>query len=285
MNKMEIIGMLKKTLLVILTLWFFVPVYAAGDITWLHNIDQAFEAAKADGKMIMVDVYTEWCTWCGKLDDEVYTDKDVIALADEMVKLKVNAEDGGEGQAFSERLGVGGYPTILFLKADGREIDRIGGFLPAPQFREEMKRIKEGRGTFLSLQEAEAAGTISNSDRLLLAEQYLMRSQMQEAEGPARSFLDNYGETMDENTDRAYTILAQVKMSSFDFEEADSYLLKVHDQRPDSHEMPRVLLMLVYSKAMQNDEQGARKYAGELKSRFPNERQAIGMVDRILAQF
>jgi thioredoxin-related protein len=254
------------------------------DIKWLASFEQAQAQASSEGKMIMVDVFTEWCTWCDKLDEEVYTEKAVIELAGGMVTLKVDAEDGGEGQALSQRFGVDGYPTILFLKADGREIDRIGGFLPAPQFLEEMKRIKEGRGTFLSLQEASEAGTIGGTDLLLLAEHYMMRSRVQEAEAPVRSFLQSYGDKADENTDRAYAMLAQVKMSSFDFSEADGYLVKLHDERPGSPLMPRVLLMLVYSKAMQNDAESARKFAQELKSRFPNERQAIDMVDRILQQ-
>jgi len=282
--KSEISKMIRIIALAILAFWLFVPVYAVGDIEWHLDVEKALQAARDSGKIIMVDVYTDWCTWCDKLDEDVYTDSHIVELAREMISLKANAEDGAQGQAFAQRYGVGGYPTILFLTADGREVDRIGGFLPAHQFLEEMKRIKEGRETFLSLQQADEAGTIDKIDRLVLAEHYLMRSRVQEAEAPVMGFLESYGDQADANTDRAYTILAQVKMSSFEFEQADQYLLKLHKERPASALMPRVLLMLVYSRAMQNDKDGAKKYADELKSRFPAERQAITMVDRIMAQ-
>jgi len=280
----EISKMIRMVALAILAFWIFLPVYAAGDIDWHSDIEKAYQAAKTGDKIIMVDVYTDWCTWCDKLDEEVYTDSHVIELAGEIISLKVDAEDGAQGQSFAQRYGVDSFPTIIFLRADGREIDRIGGFLPAHHFLEEMRRIKEGRDTFLSLQEAEEAGSIEAINRLVLAEHYLMRSRVQEAESPVARFLESYGGQADDNTDRAYTILAQVKLSGFEFEQAEQYLLKLHKERPESALMPRVLLMLVYSRAMQNDKAGAKTYADELKRRFSGESQAIAMVDRIMAQ-
>ena len=112
--KSEISKMIRIIALAILALWLFVPVYAVGDIEWHFNVEKALQAAKDSGKIIMVDVYTEWCTWCDKLDEEVYTDSHVGELASEMISLKANAEDGAQGQAFARRYGVGGYPTILF---------------------------------------------------------------------------------------------------------------------------------------------------------------------------
>jgi hypothetical protein len=40
---------------------------------------------------------------------------------------------------------VDGFPTVLFLAADGREMGRIRGFYPAPEFAEQARRILASR--------------------------------------------------------------------------------------------------------------------------------------------
>ena len=39
-----------------------------------NSFDVGLEKAKANHKKVLVDVYTEWCGWCAKMDSEVYTE-------------------------------------------------------------------------------------------------------------------------------------------------------------------------------------------------------------------
>ena len=256
----------------------------AEEIKWQPNYQAALAAAQPDGKIIMVDFFTDWCGWCDKLDSDVYTDSAVVEFSRSIVNLKIDAEDGGEGQALAQRYGVTGFPTILFLTADGREVDRIGGFLPAPQFLEEMKRIERGDGTFLSLQEAHSDGSISNENLLMLAQHYLLRNMVNEAEAPLQVFLEEHGETQDEHTDQANSMLAQVKLAQGDVESAERILMDLYNNRPNSENMPRVLLTLTYLRALQSDKDGARAYLDELKRRFPGEIRAVQIGEQILSQ-
>jgi thiol:disulfide interchange protein len=44
----------------------------------------------------MIDVYTDWCGWCKKLDSETFADARVGAATRGLVSIRVNAEKGGE---------------------------------------------------------------------------------------------------------------------------------------------------------------------------------------------
>ncbi len=93
--------------------------------------DAAFEKASEENKLVFIDVYTDWCTYCHKLDKEVYTSESVITyFNDNFINLKFDAESEF-GYQLARNFGVDGYPTLLFVTT-GREIfERIGGFVPA----------------------------------------------------------------------------------------------------------------------------------------------------------
>jgi Thiol:disulfide interchange protein len=59
------------------------------------GFDAALARAQAEKRLLLVDVYTDWCGWCKKLDREVFADGRVGAAAKDLVAVKVNAEKGG----------------------------------------------------------------------------------------------------------------------------------------------------------------------------------------------
>lgn len=112
------------------------------EIGWIDNdIEKAYKEAKAQNKLIMVDVYTDWCSWCKELDKTTYTDKKVYYYAKSFVTLKVNPEKKGDKNAaeFSKKYEVNSYPTILFIDGDGNLLKRTVGYKNADDFLDEMK--------------------------------------------------------------------------------------------------------------------------------------------------
>jgi len=111
---------------------------ASGDqgIAWVGDLDQAMETAATEKKPIMVDFYTDWCSWCKKLDSDTYTDAEVQKLAAQFVNAKIDAE---ADRAAAEKYSVDGFPTILFLSPGGEEIHRVGGYAPPEEFAKEMQ--------------------------------------------------------------------------------------------------------------------------------------------------
>jgi len=96
---------------------------------------QALDEARAGNRLVMLDVYTDWCGWCKKLDRETFADSRVREALKDFVALKVNAEKGG--RAVAERYEVRGYPTILFISPDGRVVRQVRGYVNA----DEMLRV------------------------------------------------------------------------------------------------------------------------------------------------
>jgi thiol:disulfide interchange protein len=114
------------------------------EVEWGHDYDTALETAKKDKKLVMVDLYTDWCGWCKKLDKDTYSDKDVEAkLTKDFVAVKVNPEKSQRDAKLSHDFGTTGYPHIVFVDADGKKVSEIDGYLPATQFLEQLNKISE----------------------------------------------------------------------------------------------------------------------------------------------
>jgi thiol:disulfide interchange protein len=104
------------------------PITAGGSIQWQTDLDRALSMAKSNRSKVIVDVYTDWCGWCKKMDKDIYTHPKVVALSDSFVFLKLNAEDGSQGQRFSKSMNVKGFPTTIILDQEGRSVNLIRGF-------------------------------------------------------------------------------------------------------------------------------------------------------------
>lgn len=114
----------------------------ASPIAWEASLAQAQAKAAAEGKLVMVDFYTEWCRWCRKLDAETFTNEKVIqAIAEGFVPVRLDAEK--EGADHAQQLGVEAYPTVVFLDAEGKELGRIPGFLGSEDFLAELRRVRQ----------------------------------------------------------------------------------------------------------------------------------------------
>lgn len=106
---------------------------------WERDLSAALRRGGKENKVVMVDFYTDWCKWCDKLDQTTFSDEKVLRALDGVVAVKLNAEDGGRTEA--ERLGVEGYPTVVFFDANGKEVGRIPGYLPPGEFLEQLEDI------------------------------------------------------------------------------------------------------------------------------------------------
>ncbi len=95
------------------------------------SLGDALHRARAENRLVMVDVYTDWCGWCEKLDRETYGDKRVAAALENLISIRVNAEKGGE--AVAEKYSVRGFPTVLFLSGSGEVIEKIEGYVGADE--------------------------------------------------------------------------------------------------------------------------------------------------------
>ncbi len=129
MNKLVIIG------LILFTTNF---VQAQDKIEWL-KFEEAVAATEANPKMLFVDVYTDWCGWCKKMDKETFTDPAVIKYINEkFYAVKMDAEDDKrtfdfKGKKYTEAkmaaaMRVQSYPNFVIIDPTLMNITQLPGY-------------------------------------------------------------------------------------------------------------------------------------------------------------
>jgi thioredoxin-related protein len=106
------------------------------------DVAAAVTEARTRNTLVMVEFFTDWCTWCRRLETETFADHDVRRELAGVVPVRLNAEQ--EGAELAAKLGVEGYPTVVFLGPEGDEVDRIVGYLPPDRFLEQLRLIRGG---------------------------------------------------------------------------------------------------------------------------------------------
>jgi thioredoxin-related protein len=139
----------------------------AGDKTKLkwRSFDSGLAEAKKTSKKIMLDIYTDWCGWCKRLDKDTYSNEKVVEyLNRRYVAIKLNAESNtkvsfGDSTytetGLARSFGVGGYPTIMFFDSDAKPINRIPGYVNAEKFLPIIKFIGDDHYKSMTWQEYE----------------------------------------------------------------------------------------------------------------------------------
>lgn len=140
------IQVMKKYSLLI-SLFLFAQIALAQDkIEWM-KFEDAIAANQINPKMLLVDVYTDWCGWCKKMDKETFTDPKVIAYVNEsFYAVKMNAEDTErtfefQGKTFSEAqmaaaMRVRSYPNFVVIEPTLQNIAQLPGYRKPEQFME-----------------------------------------------------------------------------------------------------------------------------------------------------
>ncbi len=103
---------------------------------WLTDFQQARKTAAEKNIPILADFTgSDWCGWCIRLTKEVFSTPEFKAYADEhLVLLKIDFPRSvkqsdalvKQNRELQQRFGIRGFPTIILLDAEGKELARTG---------------------------------------------------------------------------------------------------------------------------------------------------------------
>ena len=118
------------------------------EVKW-YNFEDGIKLARKKHKFVIVDIYTDWCGWCKRMDNETFRDPSVVSYMNEnFVAIKLNAE-GNDPIAFNgtiytnpapskprstHQLAIAlvgsrlAYPTYIYLDSKGKTITATQGY-------------------------------------------------------------------------------------------------------------------------------------------------------------
>jgi thiol:disulfide interchange protein DsbD len=94
---------------------------------WMEQ-DLEGALAKANGRLVLVDTYAEWCAECKELDETTWQDPQITAWIREHA-VAVRIDTFKTRKDLGTRFSIQGYPTVLLLDGNGKELRRSIGFL------------------------------------------------------------------------------------------------------------------------------------------------------------
>jgi protein disulfide-isomerase len=128
------------SLLALALLSVAIPAHAAPPPGWTDDYAKAVEQAKTENKKLLLDFTgSDWCGYCKLLDKEVFGTpkfKDwakqnvVLVEVDFPRKKQPTHKLQAQNADLKGKFPFNGYPTIVILDSDGKELGRKTGYQP-----------------------------------------------------------------------------------------------------------------------------------------------------------
>ncbi len=100
---------------VFLSLLLLFTVSFSSEINWF-SFQEGVKRAKREHKLIIMDIYAQWCHWCNVIENTTYRDKKVRKIIEEFfIPVRVDAEKEPD---INKKYNQGGLPTTVILTPD-----------------------------------------------------------------------------------------------------------------------------------------------------------------------
>ena len=100
------------------------------DLNWQENLESALQQAKQENKAVLVNFTgSDWCIWCKRLSDEVFSKSEFEDFADKKLilveldfprSIEQTTETKIYNNNLAQRFGVHGFPSILLFSSAGK---------------------------------------------------------------------------------------------------------------------------------------------------------------------
>lgn len=158
--------------ILLIVLFTITSAFVNAQIKWL-TFEEAVEKTKIDPKPIFIDVYTDWCGWCKKMDKATFSEAKVAEmLQNDFYPVKFNAEQQesiefnnhtfkfiASGRKGYNELAVAlldgklSYPSVVFLNEKMERITVLAGYRGPDDFYPILQFIGSGSYKTTSFEE------------------------------------------------------------------------------------------------------------------------------------
>jgi thioredoxin-related protein len=249
--------------------------------TWLKKVADAQKVAKEKDQLILVDMFAEWCGWCHRFEREVFPSMVFQEATKDIILLRLDTEDGGEGTRFAREYAVTSLPTFLLLAPDLSIAGVIRGYLPPNDFVKALRDTRASHEAFVTRVKNESK--LAKNDwagRLKLAKDLSSRMAYEKAEPRFKAIIAARS-VPPATRDQAYYELAVMYRFQMKHAEAAKTVqkLKTISTKGEPVERARLLLSQIYYE--QGNLLGAATELRSFKTAYPNS-PLIQNVDMLL---
>lgn len=160
---------------------------------WLKNVAAAQKQAKEKNQLILVDMFAEWCGWCHRFEREVFPSLVFQEATKDIVLLRLDTEDGGEGTKMARQFDVRSLPTFLLLTPELTTAGIIQGYAPPTQFVNMLKETRKKHETFAKRIKNEKNLGKDYIARLEIAKEFVTRKAYGESEPRLKKLVTERG--------------------------------------------------------------------------------------------
>ena len=110
---------------------------------WEDNYEKGLLQAKTEKKIALVDFTgSDWCSWCMKLDKEVfsqakfkeYAKQNLVLIEIDFPRLKpLSRPRQKKHDELAKQYEITGYPSVIVLDAEGKKLGRLGYMPGGPE--------------------------------------------------------------------------------------------------------------------------------------------------------
>lgn len=103
---------------------------------WMTDLGVAQNRAYAENRLVLINFTgSDWCGWCIRLKNEVFSKPEFLAFAERHLMLvevdfprrkPISAQQRAINEALSNKYGIEGYPTVILLNSKGDRIGQLG---------------------------------------------------------------------------------------------------------------------------------------------------------------
>ncbi|MBH0060757.1 protein-disulfide reductase DsbD [Pseudoalteromonas sp. NZS71] len=111
----------------------------------LAELKEAVAQANDEGRMVMVDLYADWCVACKEFEHYTFPDAKVQSEFSHYQLIQIDlTESDNKTIELMEEYTVFGLPSILFFNTQGQELStqRVTGFLNAEDFAKQLAVVR-----------------------------------------------------------------------------------------------------------------------------------------------
>lgn len=172
------------------------------------------------------------------------------------------------------RYRVKSYPTVMVLRSNGTEIDRVVGYYRAPEFMAKVEDYLAGRNTLAAFasQEADSSGNAAYMSRL--ADRYLEHGLYDEARSRYLVVTRIDPKNASGLTDDAFLSLARMSRKDKDYAAARGYAQRILDNYKDADLYKTAILELAGNWRRDKKLTNARRIYLDYAKRYPDDEDA-----------